>query len=104
MFTVNVAVVDPAVTVTVPGTVAAKLLEANVMTVPPVGAGSLRVTLPVLVEPPMTDVGERVNVLRDNGAVTVRAAEAATPPDVAVIVGLVVDVTAVVEIVNVPVV
>ena len=54
VFTVNVPVVEPAVIVTVPGTVAAELLEASVTTVPPVGEGELRVTVPVEAFPPIT--------------------------------------------------
>ena len=57
--TVNVAVVAPAVTVTDAGTVAAEVFElASVTTAPPVGAATSRVTVPVLVIPPDTEVGD----------------------------------------------
>jgi hypothetical protein len=48
--TVKVVEVDPAGTVTVAGTVAAELLDANVTTTPPVGATAERVTVPIDVE------------------------------------------------------
>ena len=47
VLTVNVAVVDPAGTVTVAGTVALVLLEPSVTTVPPVGAALEIVTVAV---------------------------------------------------------
>ena len=60
--TVKVAVVAPAATVTVVGTVAAAVLElVSVTTVPPVGAADCIVTVPVLVEPPATDAGDKVS-------------------------------------------
>ena len=55
--TVNVAVVAPAATVTLAGTVAARLLLDKVTTAPPAGAGPLRVTVPVDGLPPITLVG-----------------------------------------------
>ncbi len=62
--TVNVAVVAPAVTVTLAGTVAtAVLLLVSVTTAPPVGAALLNVTVPVEEVPPVTAVGFR---LRDD--------------------------------------
>ena len=55
---VNVAVVAPAATVTDAGTwAAAVLLEVNVTTAPPVGAGPLSVTVPVEEVPPGTVAG-----------------------------------------------
>ena len=55
---VKVAVVEPAGTVTVPGTVALVELEVSVIVTPPVGAADDTVTVPVAVLPPRTDVGE----------------------------------------------
>jgi len=48
----NVAVVKPALTVTVPGTDAAEFDELSVTAIPPVGAFADKVTLPVEVFPP----------------------------------------------------
>ena len=55
--TVNVAVVDPAETVTLLGVVADVLLSESVTRMPPVGAGPLRVTVPIELVPPGTVVG-----------------------------------------------
>jgi hypothetical protein len=63
VFTVNVALVDPAGTVALAGTVAtdALLLERETGA-PPLGAGPFRVTVPVEDPiPPVTAVGFRVN-------------------------------------------
>jgi len=57
VFTVNVPVVLPAATVTVAGTAAAALLLERLTTVPPEPAGPARVTVPVDVLPPGTEVG-----------------------------------------------
>ena len=71
MVTENVAVLEPAATVTLTGTVATlvRLLERLTL-IPPVGAGPLRVTVPVDGEPPCTVVGLSVNEDSD-GADTV---------------------------------
>ncbi len=62
--TENVAVVAPAATVTLAGTVAtAVLLLVSVTTAPPEGAALLRVTVPVEEVPPVTVAGLR---LRDD--------------------------------------
>ena len=76
--TVNVALVAPAATVTLVGTVATDvLLLLSVTTAPPVGAALLNVTVPVEELPPVTLVGFRLTPERAApGAVTVRFAEA----------------------------
>ena len=64
VFTVNVALLAPAATVTVAGTVAAAVLPLiRETTAPPVGAGPLSVTVPVEdCAPPVTLVGFSVSV------------------------------------------
>ena len=54
----KVAVVRPAGTVTVAGTVALTLSEPRVTVTPPTGAGPLRVTVPVELVPPCRLFGE----------------------------------------------
>jgi hypothetical protein len=73
---VKVAVVAPATTVTEAGTWAAAVFElVSATTAPPVGAGPLRVTVPVEDTPPSTVVGLRLTLLSvASGAVTVRLA------------------------------
>ena len=53
----NVALDDPAGTVTVFGTVAGPAVIPRLTTVPPAGAGPLRVTVPTQLLPPTTVVG-----------------------------------------------
>ena len=60
VLTVKVAEVAPAGTVTLAGRVAFVELDDNVMTMPPVGAVPVRVTVPVEVFPPTTSVGLRL--------------------------------------------
>jgi hypothetical protein len=55
--------VDPAGTVTVPGTTTAPSLDVTETTLPPVGAGPLIVTVPVEVKPPITEFGEMVSAV-----------------------------------------
>jgi hypothetical protein len=55
--TVNVAVVLPARTVTVAGTVAAALFLDKATEIPPLGAALVKVTVPVEEVPPVTLVG-----------------------------------------------
>lgn len=75
----KVAVVAPAGTVTELATVADEPLEASVTTIPPVGAGPVRVTVPVDEAPPTTVVGLRVKALTV-GALTVKIAVFDPPP------------------------
>ena len=63
-------------------------LDAKVTTVPAVGAGPLRVTVPVADPPPVTRVGERVRDL-SAGAVMLREAVAVEVPRVAVSVAVI---------------
>jgi hypothetical protein len=54
----NAALVDPAGTVTLAGTIATDVLLLDRVTrAPPLGAGALRATLPVEGDPPLTLVG-----------------------------------------------
>ena len=78
--TVAVAVVAPAGTVMLVGTVAADVLElASVTTAPPAGAGLFSLTVAVDGEPPVTLVGLRV-IADKTGALTVRLAVRVSPP------------------------
>ena len=68
--TVKVAVIEPAGIVTFDATKALKLDDANATVVPPVGAGLVNVTVPLVVVPPTT--GETDQVTDDGiGARTV---------------------------------
>jgi len=58
VLTVNVAVVDPYGTVTDTGTVALELSEVRLTTAPAGPAALDNVTVPVDVDPPVTDVGD----------------------------------------------
>jgi hypothetical protein len=85
VLTVNVALVAPAGTVTLEGTLAAPLLLERAIFAPPAGAGPLKVTVPVEdCAPPITLVGFRVSeetVGSEAGAgVTVRVADWLAPP------------------------
>jgi hypothetical protein len=85
VFTGNVALVAPAGTATLEGTLAAPLLLESATCAPPAGAGPLSVTVPVEdCTPPITLVGfsvseERVGAGRGAG-VTVSEADLLTPP------------------------
>src|SRR5260221_12759511 len=69
VLTVNVAVVAPAATVTLGGTVAAAVLLLESATVaPPAGAARLSVTVPVEEFPPVTLVGFSESDEREAGA------------------------------------
>jgi hypothetical protein len=69
--TVNVALVAPAATVTLTGVVAEVLSSERVTTAPPVGAGPLKVAVPVVLLPPVTLVGLKVTV-ESTGGIIVR--------------------------------
>src|SRR5439155_8896724 len=88
------------------GTVAAvALLLASVTTMPPAGAGPLRVTVPVEEVPPFTMVGLSVSVdsvtVTGGAAATVSVADCVTPPAVAEMAAVVDAVTVVVVTVKV---
>jgi hypothetical protein len=77
VLTAKFALVFPAGTVTLDGTVATEvLLLESVTTAPPEGAAAVRVTVPVELFPPLTVVGLRVSELSVKlvGALTVSAA------------------------------
>ena len=77
--TLKVAVVAPAATVTLAGTVAAAVLElVSVTTAPEGGALPVRVTVPVELTPPKTLVGASVTEVKAAG-VTVKVAVCVTP-------------------------
>jgi hypothetical protein len=73
---VNCAVVEPDATVTFAGGEALVLLEDSLTTVPPDGAASLSVTVPVADAPPATVLGEITNELTPTGATSVTVAGA----------------------------
>ena len=81
--TVKVAVVLPAGTVTLPGTLAELLLLESVITAPPEGAAVVRVTVPVELRPAATVAGFRVNETdwQTESAFTVKSLDTFTPPD-----------------------
>jgi hypothetical protein len=96
VLTVKVALVLPAGTVTLDGTVATEvLLLESETTTPPEGAPELRVTVPVELFPPLTLVGFKVREERVTleGGVMVRVACLELDPRVAVIVTFVFVVT-----------
>jgi len=84
VFTVKVALVAPAGTVTLEGTVAAPVLLLESRTwAPPAGAGPLSVTVPVDdCVPPVTLVGFNVSeeTVGRGGGVTVSEADVLAPP------------------------
>jgi hypothetical protein len=98
---VNVPEVAPAATVTLAGGTALALLEDKVTTSPPVGAGPVKVTVPVEDVPPTTDVGETVRLV-GTGGVIVSTFVTDVPPAVAVMVAAVEVPTGVVETVKFP--
>jgi hypothetical protein len=109
VLTVNVALVAPAATVTLAGTVArAVLLLVSVTTAPPDGAALASVAVPCEVLPPATVDGLSViaESVAGGGAagVTVKLADCVTPPPDTEMVTTVVVVTAVVKMLNPPLV
>ena len=100
VLTVKVALVLPAETVTLDGTVATDVLLLESETVaPPEGAAALRVTVPVELFPPLTVVGFRLSedsVTLPLAGVMVSEACCELLPSVAVITAVVVVVTDVV--------
>jgi len=68
VLTVKVALVAPAGTATLEGTLAAPLLLESVTCAPPAGAGPLSVTMPVEEFPPETLVGFSVSEERETDA------------------------------------
>jgi hypothetical protein len=80
VFTVKVALVAPAGTVTLEGTEAAPLLLESATCAPPAGAGPFKVTVPVEVSRlPTTLVGFKVSDVRTAGS-TVSVAVRVAPP------------------------
>ena len=75
---VNVAVLAPAATVTLAGVVADALSSESVTRIPPVGAGPVKVTVPVEELPPVTDAGFMLTEERAAGF-TVNEVVFATP-------------------------
>jgi hypothetical protein len=99
--TVNVALVAPAATVTLAGTVATEvLLLVSVTAAPPAGAAPFKVTVPVDEVPPVTLVGLSVT-LEGMGALTARFADFVVPLNTAEILTVAFAATGVVVIVNV---
>jgi len=92
VFTVKVALVAPAGTVTRAGTFAALLLLESSTCAPPAGAGPLSVTVPVEDDPPITLLGLSVSeeTVGRGGDATVRVIEVVCVkvPDVPVMVAV----------------
>src|SRR2546421_2739315 len=83
VFTVKVALLLPAGTVTLEETLAAALLLESITCAPPAGAGPLNVTAPVEdCRPPTTLVGFNVSeeTVGRGGGVTVSEADVLVPP------------------------
>ena len=102
--TVKLALLAPASTVTLAGTVAAVELSESDTTAPPVGAALVRVNVPCDVAPPVTLVGFSASVLRLAGGdtgVTVSVAVRDTPPNEPVMIAEVEVITEVVATVKV---
>jgi hypothetical protein len=59
VFTVKVAVLEPAETVTLAGTLTPTKFDDKCTTVPPAGAFAERVTVPVVELPPITVAGDK---------------------------------------------
>ncbi len=77
---VNLALVPPAVTVTLWGTTATLGFPLESWaTIPPVGAAPVSVTVPVELLPPTSVVGLKVNEDNSTGGLTVKTADAVDP-------------------------
>lgn len=76
---VNVPVVAPAETVTVAGTGTFDQLVDKLTIVPAARAGPVRVTVPVEVDPPVTDVGETEILANCGNGLIVSIASSETP-------------------------
>jgi hypothetical protein len=103
----KVALVAPAGTVTLAGTLpAAELLLLRVTSAPPATAAAVRETVPCAAEPPVTDVGFTVTAFRVGcttvEGVSVKIADRVTPPPVTEMVTAVVVATGVVVNGNIP--
>ena len=100
VLTANVADVWPAGTVTDEGAEADELFQDSATTTPPAGAALARVTVPVVCEPPITDVGLKVT---DVGAIALmfKPFETVVPAAVPLIVAVVSTDTPVVATLNV---
>jgi len=98
VLTLKVALVAPAGTITLEGTLAALLLLESATCAPPAGAGPLNVTVPVEDVPPITPVGLSVSeeTVCRRGGVTVRVMVVVRVkvPDVPVMVAVTVPVVA----------
>jgi hypothetical protein len=103
--TAKVPLVCPAAIVMLLGTVAAALLLERLTRMPPAGAASLRITVPVEPVPPVTAEGARPTLpmlpVPAEGALIVNPAEAELA-EVAVMVAVTAEATAVVVTANVP--
>src|ERR1700739_4663562 len=91
----------PARTVTLAGTVAAALLLESDTPIPPVGAAPFRVTVPVDETPPITVVGFRVTDVNCTAERIPRVAVCVTPLNIAEMVAVVEEATALVVMVKV---
>lgn len=98
--TLKVALVAPAETVTLGGTVAAGLLLESATCAPPAGAGPLSVTVPVAGTPPVTLAGLTLSAEAAGGS-TVSVTLCEPPPLEAVMLALVDAATALVATLNV---
>jgi hypothetical protein len=102
--TTNVALVAPAATITLAGTVAAAvLLLDKLTTTPPAGAAPVSLTVAVDVFPPVTVVGFSV-IVESAAGLTVRAAVFVTSPYTAEMVDVLAAITALLVTANVAVV
>lgn len=101
--TAKVALVDPVGTVTLAGTVALGLVLASATTTPPLGAGPVKVTVPVDEPPPVTLDGSSDSAAKAGGT-TVSVLVCVTPFRIAEMVTKVGDATAEVITLNDPLV